>query len=361
MMPGMRKTVIAAIAASAVALTGSVLAGYAVHPAGAAAGGDLGACSAQVSLRGYDDELNKTTFGGVPVSELSGLDWDGHSLLAVDDSSYLWTLSAHTSSSGDISAAPRAVAPLKDENGDILDPEAIAVDRDGTRLITSEVEPSVRRYDRHGNILASLPVPARFRTQPAGQAPENGSFEGLTLLPGDQSLIASMEEPLSGDGTDADGNGPNRFLRWQRHGNGEFTVAEQYAFTVDKGLAISDIKAISPTKLLVLERGWTADAGNTVRLYEADLAGAQDVSDVDSLADTPVRQVHGRLLANLVDCPTAGATNPGTQTNPLLDNIEGMAFTGRHLPGGRRELLLVSDDNGSDTQVTRLYDLSVRV
>ena len=356
MMRGMRKTSVAAIAASAL-----TLAGLTVPATAAAHGGDVGACSARVSLRGYDDELDKTTYDGVPVSELSGLDWDGGSLLAVDDGSYLWTLSVHTSPSGAISAAPRAVAPIVDENGGILDPEAMAVDRDGTRLITSEIEPSVRRYDRDGNVLASLPVPDRFRTQPAGQAPVNGSFEGLTLLPGDRSLIATMEEPLSGDGTDADGNGLNRFLRWDRHGDGEFTVAAQYAFTVDKGLAISDVKAISPTKLLVLERGWTAEAGNTVRLYEADLAGAQDVSDVDSLATTPVRQVRRTLLGDLVNCPTAGATNPGTQTNPLLDNIEGMVFTGRHLPDGRRELLLVSDDNGSDTQVTRLYDLSVRL
>lgn len=352
----MRKTSVAAIAAATL-----TLAGLTVPAAAAAHGGEPGACSARVSLRGYDDELDKTTYDGVPVSELSGLDWDGGSLLAVDDSSYLWTLSVHTSASGAISAAPGAVAPIVDENGDILDPEAIAVDRDGTRLITSEIEPSVRRYDRHGNILSSLPVPARFRTEPAGQAPENGSFEGLTLLPGDRSLIATMEEPLSADGTDADGNGLNRILRWDRRGDGEFAVAAQYAFTVDKGLAISDVKAISPTTLLVLERGWSADYGNTVRLYEADLAGAQDVSDVDSLATTPVRQVRRTLLADLVDCPTDGATNPGTQANPLLDNIEGMVFTGRHLPGGRRELLLVSDDNGSDTQVTRLYDLSVRL
>ena len=359
----MRKLRYAAIAATSLILTG-----LAVAPASAAPTGVGGACSSRVSLRGFDDELDKTTFDGQPVSELSGLDWTndtlasvglGGQLLAVDDSSYLWTLSLHTNGSGSISAKPVSVAPILDENGNILDPEAIAVDRDGTRLITSENEPSVRRYDRNGNVLASLPVPARFRTTPAGQAPVNGSFEGLTLLPGDHSLIATMEQPLSGD-ADADGNGLHRFLRWDRGADGEFHVAKQYAFTVDKGLAISDVKAISPTKLLVIERGWTSTAGNTVRLYEADLAGAQDVSDVDSLATTPVRQVRGTLLADLVNCPTDGATNPGTQTNPLLDNIEGAAF-GRYLPNGRRELILVSDDNGNSTEVTRLYDFSVRV
>lgn len=327
--------------------------------------GGLGACSPAVSLLGYDDELDKRNFGDQQVAGLSGLAFDGRRLLALDDRSALWSLSVR-SGPGRLSARPVAYQPIRDGNGEPLDDEAIVVDRDGTRLITSEKEPSVRRYDRHGRLRGRLPVPSRFAAQPAGQADPNGSFEGLTLLPGGRSLIATMEEPLSADGTDAGDNGLVRFLRWDRtpgHGgrSGSFRVARQYAFTVDAGLGISDARAISPTRMLILERGWTAEAGNTIRLYEADLAGAQDVTGVDSLADTPVRQVHRRLLADLVNCPTAGATNKEHQTNPLLDNIEGMTLTGRHLPHGRRQLLPVSDDNHSATQTTRLYSLAVRV
>ena len=43
-------------------------------------------------------------------------------------------------------------------------PEAMVVDRDGTRLITSEFEPSIRRYSRDGStILGSLPVPTALK------------------------------------------------------------------------------------------------------------------------------------------------------------------------------------------------------
>ncbi|BCJ39079.1 lipoprotein [Actinocatenispora thailandica] len=318
---------------------------------------DAGACSRYVSLRGFSDALDKRKFGDAQIGELSGLQYDGSHLRAVSDTSALWTLTRPTRGLG---TEPVGYQPLADEHGDPIDSEAIAVDRDGTRLITSEIEPSVRRYDRRGKVLGSLPVPGRFRVAPAGEAEENATFEGLTLLPGDRSLIATMESPLSGDGTDADGNGLNRFLRWDRR-HGRFEVAAQYAFTVDAGLQISDVQAISPNRLLVLERGWRKGYGNTIRLYEADLTGAQDVTGVASLADTTVRQVHRRLLADLAACPSDGATAKQPQPNPLLDNIEGMVFTGRHLRGDRRELLMVSDDNLSDEQITRLYSFAVRV
>lgn len=41
------------------------------------------------------------------------------------------------------------------------------------------------------------------------------------------------------------------------------------------------------------------------------------------------------------------------QANPLLDNFEGLAL-GPYLPGGRRALLLQSDDNFDTGQVTRV-------
>ncbi|MER6158311.1 esterase-like activity of phytase family protein [Streptomyces sp. NPDC001868] len=315
------------------------------------------ACSSSVSITGYSDALDKTTYENTFVGNFSGLavDHDG-SLLAVSDRSSLFTLDRRT-------LRPKGVLPLATETGAALDSEALVVDRDGTRLITSETEPTVRRYDRRGRILGSLPVPGALKVAPAGRATGNQTFEGLTLLPGGRTLLASMEGSLSGDTA-----GIVRFQTWQRHGGGrDFGLSAQYGYRADTGLGVVEVAGLPGGRLLVLERGFTAGVGNTVRLYAADPRRATDTSGVDVLTGQDgdgVRLVRKTLLADLVDCPSLGATAKQPQPNPLLDNIEGMAVTGADAVGlgrGRLKVLLVSDDNQNAVQTTRFYSLRVRV
>ncbi|MET9845283.1 esterase-like activity of phytase family protein [Streptomyces ossamyceticus] len=309
------------------------------------------ACSPAVSLAGYSDALDKTTYEDAFVGNFSALatDTDG-SLLALSDRSALFALDART-------LGPRAVVPLATDTGAALDAEGLAVDRDGTRLVASETEPSVRRYDRTGRPLGGLPVPDALRVAPAGRATANQTFEGLTLLPGGRMLLATMEEALAGDTTDV-----VRFQTWRRHGGGrDFRLGAQYGYRADTGLGVVEAAGLPGGRLLVLERGFTAGVGNTVRLYLADTRRATDTSGVDVLTgdDDGVRLVRKTLLADLVDCPSLGATAKQPQPNPLLDNIEGMTVTGRH--GGRLDVLLVSDDNQNAVQTTRFYALRVRL
>ncbi|WP_041255098.1 hypothetical protein [Frankia sp. EAN1pec] len=50
-----------------------------------------------------------------------------------------------------------------------------------------------------------------------------------------------------------------------------------------------------------------------------------------NLSALPERALVGkRLVADLTACPTLGATNPGIQVNPLMDNYEALAID----PGG---------------------------
>ncbi len=306
------------------------------------------ACSPSVSIDRFSDALDKTTYDGTFVGNFSALavDRDG-SLAALSDRSSLFGLDART-------LQPRSVVPLADENGAALDSEGLVVDRDGTRLITSETEPSIRRYSADGTILDRLPVPDALRVAPAGRAQSNGTFEGLTLLPGGRTLLASMEYALSGDSA-----GIVRFQTWQRHGK-SFGLGAQYAYRTDPGLGVPEVQATPDGRLLVLERGFTSGVGNTVRLYLADPRHATDTSGIENLTGQDgVRLIDKTLLADIAGCPSLGATARQPQPNPLLDNIEGMAVTG--YSKGRLKVLLVSDDNQNAVQTTRFYFLRVRV
>jgi hypothetical protein len=308
------------------------------------------ACSPSTSIEGYSDALDKTVFGGAAVAELSGLAVDrGNRLLAVADESRLFTLDARTH-------RVRSVQVLADEQGLPLDSEALVVDRDGTRLVASETEPTVVRVDRGGAALGRLTVPDALRVAPLGRAVRNQTFEGLALLSDGRTLVASMEGALTGDGSDV-----RRLQTWQRDRHGEFRPAAQYALRADAGLTVSDLAATPDGRLIVVERGFTAGVGNTVRVQLVDLRHASDVRDVEYVDGTSdVRFVRETLLTDVAACPSLGATSEQPQPNPLLDNIEGATVTGQ-TRDGRIRLLLVSDDNGNDTQKTRLYELVSRL
>ena len=307
------------------------------------------ACSPDVSVNSFSDVDNKTTFDGVDVGDLSALAADGKTVDALSDRSQLFTLNART-------LRPEKVVKLVDEQGQPLDSEGMVIDQDGTRLITSEVEPSIRRYTAGGTLLGRLPVPAPLLTTPAGRAQVNLSFEGVTLQPGGNTLVASMEGHLSGDTSDL-----VRFQTWRRVGGGDtFRTAAQYGFRVSDGLGVSDITATGDGRLIVLERGVSL-AGVTVKLYLADLSGATDVSDVKDLTgQKSVRLIHQTLLADLGNCPSLGATSKLPFSNPLLDNIEGMTITG-HSGSDTLKLLLVSDDNENQLEKTRFYRFAVQL
>ncbi|WP_405925498.1 esterase-like activity of phytase family protein [Streptomyces sp. NBC_00035] len=340
------RTVLATVTAGLAAATTVTAAG----PATAASSSSANACSPSVSIAGFSDALDKTTYEGTFVGNFSALAVDGKGrLAALSDRSSLFTLDAKT-------LQPTSVVPLADETGAALDSEGLVVDRDGTRLISSETEPSVRRYSRDGKILDRLPVPDALRVAPAGRATTNQTFEGLTLLPGGRTLLASMENSISGDSKEI-----VRFQTWDRTAPGRtFRLAAQYGYRTDTGLGVSEATATPDGRLLVLERGFTAGVGNTVRLYLADLRHATDTSGTDTLTGQDgVRLVKKTLLADLVNCPSLGATAKQPQPNPLLDNIEGLTITGR--TKGRLDLLLVSDDNQNAAQITRFYSLRVRL
>lgn len=253
--------------------------------------------------------------------------------------------------------------------GVVADLEAVRVDpQDGSIWYSSEgdvglgMNPFVRRADRNGTFQFELPLPPLFTVDKVKRfgPRDNQSFEGLSFAPDGKTLWVSLEGPLYQDGEvpDTSHGAVNRISHFGRDGK----LLGQYAYPLNalpaapgKGKngdnGISEMLAISPTRLLTLERsGIENDAGvyhTYVKIYEIETAGATDVGAMQTLTGAQYQPVTKRLV---LDVNTLGLAT--------VDNLEGMAF-GPVLPNGHASLVLISDDNFSKTQVTQVLVFEV--
>lgn len=236
------------------------------------------------------------------------------------------------------SEVPRSVLRLAGFSGKTFDGEGLALTPEGTLLLSSETEPSIREISAEGETLRSLPVPDLFLSAPlSGKGTrENSGFEALALM--SQSLWTANEAALIQDAPHEArfATHPVRLLRYDRKG-GSWVPAAQYVYVVEpienRGSGVNvrglvDLLPLPEGGMLALEREFVAGAGMKVQLFHVSTGGATDVSDLESLAGqryTPVRKTL------LFDVPTP-------------DNLEGATF-GPDLAGGDRTLVLISDDN----------------
>lgn len=369
-----RRSTIAGAAAAAAAL-GAVIAcspgAHASSKAGATAKPGANACPPAGAVTGYSDSLDKLVYHGTEVGGLSSMAYDPRSrsyVSAVDnnasDPARIWfyrNLSAPKVVRDPLVLRQPDGTPY---NGQNSDNEGLQVLPDGDYLVSSETEPSIRIYNRQGLQIESLPVPARFAvtgTTPDGQATGNATLEGLTVSKSGKEIIASMEGALSGDVSASGDANLHRFLVYDQGQGGKWTLSRQIAYRTDNGNRIPEVQAYGRDSLLVEEAAWSASAGNSEELYAVtDTGQAPDVSKVANLSDAPARDVvKKKLVTNLVDCPSLGAPSRETQTNPLLDNYEGMAVTSGG--PGIATVSLISDDNFSSSQFTRVLNLVVKL
>ncbi|HEX4226961.1 MAG TPA: esterase-like activity of phytase family protein [Pseudonocardiaceae bacterium] len=362
-----KQLVLAAVAGTAAALlTGGV--------AQAADQGTSGFwnCAPSASALSFSDSLDKLVYHGTEIGGLSSLAYDARSgawVSAVDnngtDPARIWLFRDlnHPSVVRDplVLRKPDGTA----YNGQNSDNEGLAVLPDGDYLVSSETEPSIRIYGRDGVQKASLPIPARFAvtgTTPAGQATSNATLEGLTIAPGGREIIAAMEGALSGDVSAAGDASAHRFLVYRADAHGQWRLSKQIDYHTDPGMRVPEVAAYGENSFVVEEAQFNAATGNAVKLFAVTgLNRAPDVSAVDNLSQAPAGDAVGKkLVADLVTCPSLGAKAKETQANPLLDNFDGMAITGRG-PFGLTGISMISDDNFSATQTTRVLNLVARL
>ncbi|MEV4760392.1 esterase-like activity of phytase family protein [Micromonospora sp. NPDC049559] len=254
-----------------------------------------------------------------------------------------------------------------------VDPEAIRFDpaagdltwtSEGERLVPTDgtaptlVSPGAYRSTTGGASTAELTQPAVLAASAGETGPRrNLALEGLTLSANGNGVITAMEGPLLQDGAEPTPTS-GAPVRVTLHSKATGQPVNQLVYQLDPvpaasptgGAAsngVTEILAVDNSHYLVLERAYIEGAGNSVRLYEMDIARATNVLNTPSLAGVTYTPTTKRLLVDF------GAFGLGT-----VDNIEGMGW-GPTLPNGERTLVLVSDDNFSSSQQTRFVALGV--
>jgi hypothetical protein len=244
-----------------------------------------------------------------------------------------------------------------------FDPEGLTLTAGGELVITSEgiatrlIPPWVRLFGLDGRQRADLPVPEAFI--PAGSPQTRGVRQNLGFESGTvvgPYFYTGSEGALVQDGPAAALGVPSpaRLLRYNlKTGRPD----RQYLYWTDpvaeppvpptnfsvNGLV--ELLALDKHSFLAMERSFSVGApgtGNTIKLFTADLSGAQNIGGRASLAGQlgSIEPVEKTLL---LDLDALGIP---------LDNVEGITF-GPDLADGRRTLVLVSDNNFAPTQFTQ--------
>src|SRR5919199_3345805 len=326
------------------------------------------------------------TFEGTQVGGLSGITYNPfknvYYSISDDRSQFnparFYTLSIDLSDgsldNGDVTF--KDVTTLRDENGNpfplnSLDPEGIAFSERGTLFISSEgertttrlINPFINEFSLQGKQFEELPIPDKF--EPAGTGANdpgirnNLAFESLAITPNQRYLFTATENALVQDGPAATltNGSPSRILQYDLQTGqevGEFLyVTDPVADAPNPTGSFNTNGLVELLALdnngtfLSLERSFSTGVGNSIKLYETSILGATNISNLDSVngvdVDAPARK---RLLLDLGDL---GIT---------LDNLEGLAL-GPTLPDGRQSLIVVADNNFSDTQVTQILSFAI--
>ncbi len=257
-----------------------------------------------------------------------------------------------------------ALEPLRLENSTApeYDAEALTFRAPYFYVVMDETSGWVERYDKNGTNHGRVPVPGFF-----SEATANKGLESLSISPSGSYLFAANEASLeSAAVTGPVERAKIRILVQESESNRMFICAYQTEPCSEAHGGVSGALALSDDRLLLLERDYQPDFGNTVRLYWVDWRDARGAVasgcteyEGDGLVSPP-SVLKKQLVADFSDLPSTGMTHPGQQPSPLLDNYEALGL-GPRLGDGRRIVFVASDDNDRPDQIARILILAVRL
>ncbi len=328
-------------------------------------------------------QLPKTTFQDTRVGGLSAITYDRQRdrfyVLADDRSNFaparFYTLNLNLTSRDKTPIKIdrleiEDVTFLKDEAGntyppDSIDPEGIALSPRGTVFIASEgipskgIDPFIGEFDlKTGQKQLNLPIPQRYLRDPQDETKgiqENLAFEALTVSRSGLAaedpfrLFTATESALLQDRLeDATAKTRIRLLHYIINPVSNPVAIAEHLYLLDP--AAPEIISNGLTELMTLDReGYFLSLERTfgltgagAKIFEVVNSNATDTSRIDSLAGNlgKVRPLNKKLILDL------------SELGIYLDNFEAMSL-GPRLPDGSQSLLIVSDDNFNEDQITQ--------
>jgi hypothetical protein len=258
-----------------------------------------------------------------------------------------------------------------------FDPEGIRVSPNGTFFISDEYGPNILEFDARGSLVNRIAVPAKFSIPTPSPDPNqellanavgrqaNRGMEGLAISPDGTTLYGIMQNALIQDhglnpGT-TDRLGLNNRILQINLLTGETREFVYILDAINRGQGACEILAINDHEFLVVERDNRSNllsppqAPTRKSIYKINLAGATDVSGIESLPagalPAGVVPVSKTLFIDLLDPEfNLAATIP--------EKIEALAW-GPDLPDGRHVLYVVSDNDLNPSLATQIYAFAI--
>ncbi|MEM7757250.1 MAG: esterase-like activity of phytase family protein [Cyanobacteria bacterium P01_A01_bin.40] len=328
-------------------------------------------------------DIPKTTFKNTVVGGLSAIAYNRESDLCyvlsddrgIRSPARFYTFKLGIEQTADVglkiaSFEPENITFLRDQAGKnypqgAIDPEGLAISPRNTIFISSEgnptknIQPFIAEFELEtGTELAQLRLPQRYlagdESQPQG-IQENLAFESLTInrtgLPEDPFRVFTATESalLQDESFEGEEQARVRLLHYIINPVGNPVLLAEHLYLLEP--APADVIANGLTELLALRtEGYFLSLERTfgftgagAKIFQVVIGNATDTTNIASLKGNipQVQPLRKKLLFDLADLGI------------YLDNLEGMTI-GPRLPDGSRSLLLISDDNFNEEQISQL-------